>query len=191
MSRKSVYALEMSGSDWVSQIETISSEINRWKIGDIRVDSTGLGDVVFDHLLSSGLPVTPFKFSAQSKYQLFQNYYIALENGTVHFPESWDTLKKQLEDISIRPSGNGSYVFYNESNEHDDWVDAELLALMASDPPGYEDGEYNYLGAISRMRPIRPTDSKRPSRFMQMRRQQKTKQKLQYLEENELITTEI
>ena len=62
---------------------------------------------------------------------------------------------------------------------------------MASDPPGYDDGEFKNFGAISRMRPIRPTDSRKPSRFMQMRRQQKTKQKLQYLEDNELITTEI
>ena len=61
---------------------------------------------------------------------------------------------------------------------------------MASDPPGYDDGEFNNFGAISRMRPIRPTDSRKPSRFMQIRRQQKTKQKLKYLEENELISSE-
>ena len=33
MSRKSVYALEMSGSDWVSQIETITQRLLDGKIG--------------------------------------------------------------------------------------------------------------------------------------------------------------
>ena len=181
--RESLYALEMSGSDWVSQIETIHSEIERWKVGDIRVDSTGLGDVVFDHLLNAGLPVNPFKFSAQSKYQLFQNYYIALENETVFFPASWLTLKKQLEDISIRPSGNGSYLFYNETNEHDDWVDAELLALMACDPPGYDNDDYDYLRPIRRMSPLRPKPVSRPSRFLTAHRARKSKERLKLLEQ--------
>ena len=179
--RESVYALEMQGNDWVSQIETISREIDRWKIGDLRIDSTGLGDVVFDHLLNSGMPVTPFKFSAQSKYQLFQNYYIALENENVRFPESWSTLVKQLEDISIRTSGNGGYVFYNETNEHDDWVDAELLALMACDPPGYDNDEYDYLRPIRRINPLRPKPAARPSRFMTMYKAKKSKERLKML----------
>ena len=188
--RESLHAIEMSGSDWVSQIDTIAAEINRWKVGDIRVDSTGLGDVVFDHLLNAGLPVNPFKFSAQSKYQLFQNYYIALENETVYFPASWSTLKKQLEDISIRPSGNGSYLFYNETGEHDDWVDAELLALMACDPPGYDKGEYDYLRPIRRMNPIRPRPAARPTRFLSRLREQKSKERMKYLEEADLVTSD-
>ena len=181
--RESVHALEMNGNDWVSQIQTISSEIKRWNIGDVRVDSTGLGDVVFDHLLNSGMPVTSFKFSAQSKYQLFQNYYIALENGTVRFPASWSTLSKQLEDISIRPGGGGSYVFYNETNEHDDWVDAELLALMSCDPPGYEGENFEFLRPIRRMSPLRPQPAYRPSRFMQAYKAQKSKAKMRQHEE--------
>ncbi len=145
---------------------------------------------MFDHLLNAGLPVNPFKFSAQSKYQLFQNYYIALENETVYFPASWSTLKKQLEDISIRPSGNGSYLFYNETGEHDDWVDAELLALMACDPPGYDKGEYDYLRPIRRMNPIRPRPAARPTRFLSRLREQKSKERMKYLEEADLVTSD-
>ena len=190
--RESLHALEMSGTDWVSQVEIIAAEIDRWKVGDIRVDSTGLGDVVFDHLLNAGLPVNPFKFSAQSKYQLFQNYYIALENETVFFPGSWTVLKKQLEDISIRPSGNGSYLFYNETGEHDDWVDAELLALMACDPPGYDKGDiHDYLRPIRRMNPIRPKQARKPSRFLTMHRENKRKARMKYLEEAELVTSDL
>ena len=179
--RESVYSLEMSGTDWVNQIESIAAEIDRRGVDDVRIDSTGLGDVVFDHLMSAGLPVTPFKFSMQSKYQLFQNYYIALENGDVSFPSEWITLKKQLEDISIRPTGNGGYTFYTESQQHDDWVDSELLALMACDPPGSESGDYGFGRPIRGMTPIRPTPVKRPSNFIQKVRERKRKKFLDNL----------
>ncbi len=179
--RESVYSLEMSGTDWVNQLESIAAEIDRWGVDDVRIDSTGLGDVVFDHLMSAGLPVTPFKFSMQSKYQLFQNYYIALENGDVSFPSEWITLKKQLEDISIRPTGNGGYTFYTESQQHDDWVDSELLALMACDPPGSESGDYGFGRPIRGMTPIRPIPVKRPSNFIQKVRERKRKKFLDNL----------
>ena len=186
-SRASVHAIEMSGTDWLSQMESVVFETKKWGITDIRVDSTGLGDVVFDNLLASGLPVTPFKFSTQSKYQLFQNYYLALENETVSFPAGWDTLIKQLEDINIRQSGTGGYIFFTESQEHDDWVDAELLSLMACDPPGVDGGDFALARPISRMQPIRPTGVSKPSGLLQKLRREKSKRRKEMLEQEEMV----
>ena len=44
------------------------------------------GDVLFDELLNLGVPVVGKKFTPQTKYQLFFNYAVALQNGTVSFP---------------------------------------------------------------------------------------------------------
>ena len=184
-SRASVYSMEMSGTDWMSQMETVVSEVQKWKIDDIRVDSTGLGDVVFDNLLASGLPVTPFKFSSQSKYQLFQNYYIALENETVTFPAGWATLIKQLEDINIRQSGSGGYMFFTETQEHDDWVDAELLSLMACDPPGVNGEEFSLARPIRRMQPIRPRNTLPSSGLLQKLRAEKSRKRREMVEKLE------
>ena len=185
-SRASVYSMEMQGTDWMSQLESIFFEVKKWGIDDMRVDSTGLGDVIFDHLLASGLPVTPFKFTSQSKYQLFNNYYIALENETVTFPTGWTTLVKQLEDIAIRQSGNGGYIFFTEAQEHDDWVDAELLALMACDPPGIEGEEYKIARPIRRMQPLRPKNTLSGNGFLHKLKTQRSKQRQKMLEENEV-----
>ena len=178
--------MEMQGTDWMSQLESIFYEVKKWRIDDMRVDSTGLGDVIFDHLLASGLPVTPFKFTSQSKYQLFNNYYIALENETVTFPTGWTTLVKQLEDIAIRQSGNGGYIFFTEAQEHDDWVDAELLALMACDPPGIEGEEYKIARPIRRMQPLRPKNTLSSNGYLQRLKAQRSKQRQKMLEENEV-----
>lgn len=185
-SRASVYSVEMSGTDWMSQIESIFYEVKKWGVDDVRVDSTGLGDVVFDHLLASGLPVTPFKFTSQSKYQLFNNYYIALENETVTFPIGWTTLVKQLEDIAVKQSMNGGYTFFTEAQEHDDWVDAELLALMACDPPGIEGEDYKIPRPIRRMQPLRPKNTMPSSGFLRQIKSERSKQRKKMLEKHEV-----
>lgn len=131
--RAGVYALEMQGIDWASQFVTIKAELDKWNVYDMLVDSTGLGDVVYDSLLAAGLPARGFQFTAPSKYQVMHLYYIALEKNTVTFPPDWEKLTEQLSDIQIKSHGTG-YAFVTESGGHDDWVIAELLALQACDP---------------------------------------------------------
>lgn len=132
-SRTGAYAIEMQGIDWASQFVTIKAELDRWHVLDLLVDSTGLGDVIYDSLLAAGLPARGFQFTAPSKYQIMHGFYIALEQGTVTFPTDWEKLTDQLSDIQIKSHGTG-YSFVTESGGHDDWVMAELLALQACDP---------------------------------------------------------
>lgn len=132
-SREGVYALEMQATDWTSQLASIRAELDRWHVYDMLVDSTGLGDVIYDSLLAAGMPARPFHFSAPSKYQIMHGYYIALEQGSVQFPADWEKLTEQLSDIQIKQQGAG-YTFVSESGGHDDWVMAEMLALLACDP---------------------------------------------------------
>ena len=103
------------------------------------MDSTGLGgkfgeDVLYRELMEEGIPVIGYNFTPQKKYQLFLDYAISLEKETVSFPQNWVKLISQLEDIGHKESANRGHTFYTVSGKHDDWVDAECLALMACDP---------------------------------------------------------
>ena len=117
-------------------------------------------------------------------YQLCEtiekNSFLLKSNITALYQQK-QFMKKQLEDISIRPTGNGGYTFYTESQQHDDWVDSELLALMACDPPGSESGDYGFGRPIRGMTPIRPIPVKRPSNFIQKVRERKRKKFLDNL----------
>ena len=154
ITRESVYAMEMLKTDWVLQRESIAKECADWRVQEVRIDSSGMGgDVIYDELLAMNVPVVAFKFTPQSKYQLFLNYAIALQNGTVHFPTSWDKLRNQMEAIEVKQSGMG-YQFSHPDSPHDDWVDAECLALMACDPAMLDTNQQQVIPSIRTVEPL-------------------------------------
>ena len=134
-SRESVGYVEMLKRDWQLQRETIAAEARHWKVGEVRMDSTGMGgDIMFEDLSLLGLPVNPYQFTTISKKNLFETYALALEKETVSFPPEWRKLQDQLENLQVKSAGMG-FQFSQIDGGHDDWLDAETLALMACDPP--------------------------------------------------------
>lgn len=132
--RESVFALEMLRVDWQVQLPAIASECRRWGAETVYMDSTGMGgDVLFEELAVQGVPVIGYKFTTVDKYQLFLAYAVALENQSVGFPATWQKLTDQLDAMTVQSSGLG-YIFRTIDGGHDDWVDAEALALKGCDP---------------------------------------------------------
>ena len=132
--RESVFAIEMLHRDWVVQKSTIAFETERWGCERIMMDSTGMGgDVLFDEFLDMGLPVEAFKFTNPSKHQLFLELAVALEQRTTSFPASWENLIEQMEGFEVTSQGT-MFRYRQVNNGHDDWLDAEALALRACDP---------------------------------------------------------
>jgi len=152
-SRVSVSAVELLRSDWNLQQETIKGLVSHWGVQEIYMDSTGLGgmfaeDVLYRELLAEDVPVVGYNFTPAKKYQLFVDYAISLERGTVSFPGEWTKLISQLEDMSHRETANRGHHFYTASGSHDDWVDAEALALMACEPAREMGEEYRIIEPV-------------------------------------------
>jgi len=151
---ESVSKLVMSRIGWETQEEAILLECQKWGVQRLQIDSNNIGDVIADHLLSAGLPVERFKFTAQSKKNLFDNYAVALEKGRVVFPAEWQKLVNQLESIEDYESGN-LVLFRTVDGGHDDWVDAECLAQWVCDPDEQEEIlEGQIVSTIRTMTPI-------------------------------------
>ena len=181
-SRESVTVVELKKTDWSLQVETIKSLSVRWNIEEIYMDSTGLGgkfgeDVLYRELMEESIPVIGYNFTQGKKYQLFLDYAISLEKETVSFPQSWVKLISQLEDIAHRESANRGHQFYSISNGHDDWVDAECLALMACDPAieGIT-GERVVPNSISGVRPLNNIYKPKNTRLQKIKRLRREKQ---------------
>ena len=182
--RESVSVIELMKTDWSLQVETIKSLSIKWGVEEIYMDSTGLGgkfgeDVLYRELMEEGIPVIGYNFTQGKKYQLFLDYAISLEKETVSFPQSWVKLISQLEDIAHKESANRGHSFYSVSGGHDDWVDAECLALMASDPAmeGIT-GERVVPNSISGIKPLNPNNSyfNKNSRLQKVKRARREKQ---------------
>jgi len=182
--RESVAVVELMKTDWSLQVETIKSLSVRWEIEEIYMDSTGLGgkfgeDVLYRELMEEGIPVIGYNFTQGKKYQLFLDYAISLEKETVSFPQNWVKLISQLEDIGHKESANRGHTFFSVSGSHDDWVDAECLALMASDPAmeGIT-GERVVPNSISGIKPLNPNNNyfNKNSRLQKVKRARREKQ---------------
>jgi hypothetical protein len=190
ITRESVYSYEMLKTDWVLQKETLVSEIKKWGCESVMMDSSGMGgDVLFDELLNLGVPVIGKKFTPQTKYQLFLNYAVALQNGTTTFPPEWTKLQNELDSIEVKQNGL-TYSFTHPNTQHDDWVDAEVLALMACDPPEAMEEGYEPVFTIKTVAPLTQNGvSYTEGRIARMKRQRKAKQ-LKELREVVEISTE-
>jgi hypothetical protein len=88
------------------------------------VDSTGLGDVVYDNLTAAGVDVTPIKFSNQSKEQMARLLAADMEHGRAHVLAD---MREEFESYEFTLTANGRYQF-EAATGHDDMVAAKMLA---------------------------------------------------------------
>lgn len=130
--RRVVYARRMLSMGWPVQEEAIASAARRFHAGRIRIDSTGVGDPVYDALRMAGLPMEPFLFTNESKWLLLSQLAIAIEKQTVSYPKI-DEMLREME--SLRPEKLPSGKTHFTSIMHDDYPMALALGLSVCDPP--------------------------------------------------------
>lgn len=113
--------------DWPFQKRKIYEAWDRFGRPLVRLDSTGVGDAIYDDLQRAGMNIDPFKFTSGSKKELIENLIVAIENQEIFFPDIPElTSELELYEIEISRTGN---VRYNAPDGfHDDIVIA--LALV-------------------------------------------------------------
>ena len=113
--------------DWTVQKARILRAYETWNKPLAIIDSSGVGDAIFDDLVANKMRVHPFKFTEQTKNNLIRNLIIAIENQEITFPEI-EVLLDELEmfEYDVRPSGLFGYSA--PEGFHDDTVIA--LALL-------------------------------------------------------------
>ena len=91
----------------------------------ILMDTTGVGDPIFEDLVRENVPVTGYKFTSSSKQQLMEGLASAIQQRKIQFPEG--TITAELEIFEYQYTATG--VKYSApSGFHDDCVMALALA---------------------------------------------------------------
>ena len=91
----------------------------------ILIDSTGVGDPIFEDLYREGLQINGFKFNATSKQQLMEGLSSAIHQRKISFPEG--KITEELEVFEYQYTATG--VKYSAPQGfHDDCVMALALA---------------------------------------------------------------
>jgi hypothetical protein len=102
------------------------------------VDSTGLGDPVYEAIAKDRPNFEPFKFTAPSKQQLMEGLAVAIQRGEIRFPDG--VLRVELESFEYVLTRAGVHYSAPEGM-HDDAVCALALARQrqgSAGPPAAE-----------------------------------------------------
>jgi hypothetical protein len=113
--------------DWVFQSKRIVDICKRFNSARLLLDSTGVGDPIYDNLRRSGITVEGYKFTNASKKDLVENLSICIENKAITYPDI-PVLISELGLFGYKISPAGVTTYSAPDGYHDDTVIALALA---------------------------------------------------------------
>lgn len=134
--RRVVHVDRFHRLDWETQIGRVSAATGNYNRAWTHVDSTGVGEPVYEALSRAGCNVTPYPFTARSKDQLINNLAMLLERGqiTLPRPELWPEGIDELEAFEYSVTDLGRVRTGSPSGQHDDCVIGLALAAWPLRP---------------------------------------------------------
>lgn len=114
--------------DWNLQKAKIEATYHRYGQPLIYMDSTGLGDPIYDDLSKRGMRIEGYKFTEGSRRDLLTNLAMLIEQGRIGIPDS-ETLRAELSSFHYELRGeNGKVKLTVPDGMHDDCVFSLALA---------------------------------------------------------------
>jgi len=114
--------------DYNLQKARIENAYLRYNRGRIVIDSTGVGEPVFDDLNSRGMNIEPFRFNRTSRTDLLVNLQILLEQDKIKIPND-EVLLHELKSMTYELSDTGRTIIKVPDGKHDDRVMSLALAV--------------------------------------------------------------
>lgn len=112
-----------------SKIENIYLKSNK---GRVIIDSTGVGEPVYDDLYARGINVEPFRFNQKSRMDLLRNLQIKLEQDRIKIPND-PVLIAELKSMQYALTLAGNLTVQVPDGLHDDCIMS--LAMAVWDTP--------------------------------------------------------
>jgi len=113
---------------WPQTTARIVTAHRHWNSARLLIDSTGVGDPIYDQLILQNLPVAGLTFTSESKSQLILGLASAIERGEIALPDE-PGLRSELESFGYEILPSGRYRYGAPSGMHDDRVIALALAV--------------------------------------------------------------
>lgn len=116
--------------DWPLQKLRIFETARLWNNATVVMDSTGIGDPIFDDLQRMGLDIQGYKLTNISKKNLIDKLSIYIEQGRIKFPNHPD-LVHELEMYTYKRSDSGNMIYNAPDGSHDDMVVSLAMATWS------------------------------------------------------------
>lgn len=115
-------------ADWHVQKERILAIARHWNNAVTWLDTTGLGDPIYDDLAREQMRIHSYKFTQQTKRELIDNAVLLVEQQQVRYPASLTTLISELSSYEYERLPGGGLRMNAPSGMHDDCVIAFALS---------------------------------------------------------------
>lgn len=124
-----VYLERFNKIDWSLQEERIAKVAQDYNGADVTIDSTGLGDVVYERLRKRGLHITPFQITSATKSELIDTLSVRCDKKELTLLD--DAVQKaELKAYAYELTKGGRLKTNAPSGLHDDTVIAVALATF-------------------------------------------------------------
>ena len=121
--------LRFNQTDWTYQKQKIEEFAKRYKQHLLLMDSTGLGDPIYDDLhKKEGININPFKFTIASREPLLKNLAIMIENKQIRLPND-PILLDELRSMQYALTKTGKVRVEVPNGVHDDCIMSAALAV--------------------------------------------------------------
>lgn len=131
--------------DYNLQKAKIEASYLRYFKGLINMDSTGVGEPIYDDLWQKGLRVNPYKFTESSRRDLLVNLQLLLEQGKIKIPND-PNLISELQSFRYTINEKGRTRIEVPEGLHDDCVFS--LALSVWQIPQNPKGVFTPIGSL-------------------------------------------
>lgn len=141
--------------DWTYQKNRIVDTVKRYNNACCILDTTGIGDTIYDDLTDLGLSIEPYKFTNTTKNLLISNLMRSMDNQVVHLPSDEPEMISEFEAFEFDITDSGLIRYGAPRGMHDDIVISVALCVWGmsnavvnvigrSDDPKVVDGEKSY-----------------------------------------------
>jgi len=127
--REMVFFDRFRGLPYTAQKERIAAAVKRYS-GRVVMDSTGVGEPIFDDFRRDRMDVVPYHFTEESKRHLVENLIVETEARRVAIADV-APLVGELEAFQYKMNRSGRLSYEGPSGGHDDCVIALALAVWA------------------------------------------------------------
>lgn len=119
--------------DWRFQEQRLSDLVKRYNNAKIIIDSTGVGDPIYEDFARAGFNVEPFVFGSNKK-QLIENLALLIERNEITFPPIPELIN-ELKSFEYTLSASNNVRYNAPSGKHDDCVIGLALACWGLKTP--------------------------------------------------------
>jgi len=124
---------QFRGMDFAAQANAIKQLTTQYYVEHIAIDSTGMGQGVYQHVRAFFPAVKAINYSAEVKSRLVLKAYEVITNGRLQFDRSWNEVVTAFLAIRRSVTGSGQYATFTagrrEDTGHADLAWATMHAL--------------------------------------------------------------